>query len=329
MSSRAGSFYTEYAMNTPAADQTAGRPFAVASMTGFGMARGLLGGVPGADDNTSPELEVTIRTVNHRYYKSTIRLPDLLQRFEREVENELRAGLRRGAIVCSIRVRSGSAEGAPRLDMARAREIAQQLQRLAIELTLHPPDLAPIASLPGVVTTAGGPDLDDDAASASVVSLVKQAVAANRQMRLQEGIAMATDMADRLANIGEFTKQVGERSPVVTREYQQKLHDRINELMKDGPARVAETDLAREVALFADRADITEEVTRMSHHLTQFEAALRQSKEVGRQLDFIAQEMLREANTMGSKCNDAAISSTVIAMKAEIEKIKEQVQNIE
>ncbi|MGE3854952.1 MAG: YicC/YloC family endoribonuclease [Planctomycetota bacterium] len=311
------------------AASSSSKPFAVSSMTGFGMARGVLMGVAGTDDNTAPELEVSIRTVNHRYFKSTIRLPDLLLPFEREVEQELRAGLRRGAIVCAIRVHSGSAEGAPQLDVARARELARQLLQLAAELTLHPPDLATIATLPGVVTTSGAADLDDDVARESLVALVKSAVESNQQMRRVEGVALAEDMAARLKLVADWSREVGERSPQVTAEYRQKLHERINELLKDGPGRVTEADLAREVAMFADRADITEEVTRMLHHVSQFEAALRKSSEVGRQLDFMAQEMLREANTMGSKCNDAAISSMVIAMKAEIEKIKEQVQNIE
>lgn len=302
-------------------------------MTGFGLARGRMPiGATTANANAegdAPEIEVTVRTVNHRYLKATIRLPDVFLPFERELEALIRNEIKRGALVCAIRVRGSGVLGPVSIDLARARQLGAQLKTLAADLALTPPTIDAVAALPGVVVTDVSAVADDDATLEFLKRLVGQALTALQEMRLHEGHALATDIGGRLQTIHRLAEQTENRSPVVVKDYQQRLVDRIRELLTTAPAHPDELDLSREVAMFADRSDITEEITRLKHHIRQFDQAMRKVGEAGRRLDFIAQEMLREANTIASKCNDAEIGGWVIEMKAEIDKIKEQVQNIE
>jgi uncharacterized protein (TIGR00255 family) len=146
-------------------------------------------------------------------------------------------------------------------------------------------------------------------------------------MRTREGEALAADLLARRSQIAQWVAQISERTPVMVTEYQQKLTARLEQLL--GSTELDLARLAQEVALLADRCDITEELVRLASHFAQFDGALRLPEPVGRKLDFLMQEMNREVNTIGSKANDAAIASLVIQIKAEMEKMREQVQNVE
>jgi uncharacterized protein (TIGR00255 family) len=148
-------------------------------------------------------------------------------------------------------------------------------------------------------------------------------------MRGKEGAALLADMNARVALVAKYAKEVDGRAPQIVEEYRDKLKARIEKLMADSGQTLEPDALIKEVAFFADRCDITEETTRLAHHCEQFSQVIGGKGEVGRRLDFIAQEMLRETNTIASKANDAELATIAVAMKSEIEKIKEQVQNLE
>ena len=211
--------------------------------------------------------------------------------------------------------------------MAVARSYHDAYARLAKELNL-PQDAPPsfIMSQKGVMKDVAG-SIDETELQPHLLSAVKGAVAALDAMRTREGEALADDLKGRRAQIAEWTAQIGERVPLMVTDYRQKLKSRLEQLLEG--AEMDEARLAQEVALLADRCDITEELVRLASHFSQFDEALRSSEPVGRKLDFLMQELTREVNTIGSKSNDAGITNLVIQIKAEMEKMREQVQNVE
>jgi uncharacterized protein (TIGR00255 family) len=178
----------------------------------------------------------------------------------------------------------------------------------------------------GVMKEVAG-SLDETELQPQLLAAVQAAVAALEGMRIREGEALAEDLQGRRMQIAEWSNRIGERTPQVVIEYRQKLQIRLEQLLEG--AEMDQSRLAQEVALLADRSDITEELVRLSSHFSQFDEALGSSEPVGRKLDFLMQEMNREVNTIGSKSNDAGITNLVIQIKAEMEKMREQVQNVE
>jgi uncharacterized protein (TIGR00255 family) len=209
------------------------------------------------------------------------------------------------------------------------RDWLPRLKKLAAELGAKPPELADVLAMPGVVLEEAEKLEIDESMKQALFSALDAALAGLGVMRQKEGAALAADIGARVRDVAEYGKQAGGRAPQVAKEYRDKLKARIDKLMAESGLQLAEADLAREVALFADRCDITEEVTRLEHHCGQFLDIMAGKGEVGRRLDFVAQEMLRETNTIASKANDAELATIAVAMKSEIEKIKEQVQNLE
>jgi uncharacterized protein (TIGR00255 family) len=269
-----------------------------------------------------------IRSVNHRYGEISVRLPRMFYAFENDVKRLAASVLKRGKIDLSIQWDESSATSfTPQLDMAVARGYHEAYTRLAKELNL-PQDAAPsyIMSLKGVMKEATG-TVDETELQPHLLAAVQAAVAALETMRLKEGEALAEDLRARRLQIAEWSARISERTPQMVVEYRQKLKTRLEQLL-DG-AEMDEGRLAQEVALLADRCDITEELVRLASHFNQFDEALRSSEPVGRKLDFLMQEMNREVNTIGSKSNDAATTNLVIQIKAEMEKMREQVQNVE
>jgi len=271
---------------------------------------------------------VEIRAVNHRYGEISVRLPRSFYAFENEVKRLASSVLKRGKIDISVQWdEAAAANNAPQLDIAVARGYYDAYTRLVKEFNV--PQDAPIAyimSQKGVMKEVSA-TVDETELQPLLLAAVKVAVEALDVMRTREGEALAQDLQARRRQIAEWSNLVGERTPQVVLEYRQKLKTRLEQLLEG--SEMDESRLAQEIALLADRSDITEELVRLASHFNQFDEALRSSEPVGRKLDFLMQEMNRKVNTIGSKSNDAGITNLVIQIKAEMEKMREQVQNVE
>ena len=287
-------------------------------MTGFGSADGtVLGG----------RLRVEIRTVNHRYYNPQFKLVFELAGVEGQVRERLRQLLDRGHVVVAARwVEAPPSDGAVAVDLARARQVVAAAHELKKKLKLKGEiDLGFVARQPDVLSTHT--DGAVAAAWSEVEPIVAQAAQEVLAMRAREGRALATDLTARLAALEAGAAAVAQRAPARLAAELARLKQAVAELAAGVP--VDEQRLAVEIALLADRVDITEELVRLRTHLAACREALGGEGAVGKQLGFLAQELLREVNTLGSKANDATMTQTVIAMKGELEKFREQLENLE
>ncbi|MBR0026381.1 MAG: YicC family protein [Clostridia bacterium] len=289
------------------------------SMTGFGRA---------AVERDGREMTVELKSVNHRYLDLGIRLPRQLNFLEDVLRKAVSAEFARGHVDIFVNYRNTRKDARTvSIDSAllsayltAARE-ANQEAGLADDLTL-----SGVLRLPDV-TTITEADEDREIVAELTREAVKAAAAELRAMREKEGENLAKDLTARADTVLSLAERIGERAPLVVDEYRTKLNARIEDLLSG--VDVDRARLATEVALFADKANIDEELVRLHSHVKQFKNMMKSDEAVGRKLDFIVQEMNREFNTIGSKANDAEIASLVIEGKAEIEKIREQVQNIE
>lgn len=289
------------------------------SMTGYGETQC-------SDNGVAYLLEV--RSLNNRYFKATIKLPEHLSLFESEVEKLLRARLNRGSVSYHLRVRDTTADAAQEINVAALRSYIEQL-RAATADTATSIDLAALLALPGVCQP---PEMDDTQREHQwkiIEGISKQAIEHLIQMRETEGRALCEDLVNQCEQIRRNLAAIAERAPVVLKEYHQRLTQRANELIGEAKLQLQLDDVKREVALYAERCDINEEIARLGSHLEQFEKLCRDGREAGRKLDFLAQEMLRETNTIGSKANDARIAHHIVEVKGAIDRLKEQVQNVE
>lgn len=290
----------------------------IRSMTGYGRGQGRVNG---------QIFLVEIRTVNHRYADINIKAPRLLMAFEAEVKKQVAALLKRGKIDVFIN-QEAAAEGSaiPLLNEPVAQAYIALFRRMQADYQLG--GEIPLELLVAQKDVLIGEEsaLDEESLRASLRQAVDEALAGLVKMREIEGEATRQDMFERIAQISAWLEKIVARAPQVPLEWRQKLSERLQRLKEDG---VDEARLAQELALFADRCDISEELTRFRSHLQQFEQLFESREPVGRQMDFLIQELNRETNTMGSKSNDAELTSNVVAIKAELEKIREQVQNIE
>ena len=292
----------------------------IKSMTGYGKAERSVG-----DGRT---LAVEIRSVNHRYGEITIRLPRHFYPFEQEVKKTVAERLKRGKIEVFIQEdNSGTALTVPTLNLTLARGYLEAFRTLKGELNLDgDPGLALIASQRDVFTMKEEPTTEDLLHDA-LMATVRHAVAVHEEMRRREGATLLEDFLNRRANLTRLLEQVEKRAPTVVTEHAARLRERLRQLLGENP--LDETRLLQEVAIMADRSDISEEIVRFMSHLQQFDEALTSGEPVGRKMDFLLQEMNREVNTIGSKANDTLLASQVVELKAELEKIREQVQNVE
>lgn len=289
----------------------------IKSMTGFGSADGTVG---------HTRVAVEVRSVNHRFFNPSLKLPGELSRWEPEVREALRRGVARGHVTLTARLDRHKAEDA-RIDEARFGAYVDQVRRLSerfgLEGTL---DAASILRLPDVIAPAD--DLLEGTAT-ELVEIVDRAVAALDAMRAAEGARLVRYLNERLLVIERAVERIGERAP--QRLIEQR--DRLRATIEDLAAGVAVDDqrLAQEIAILADRLDVSEEISRFHSHLTAFRATLTSAPPdgVGKRLGFLLQEMLREANTTGSKASDSTILQDVISIKEELERIREQVENLE
>ena len=290
------------------------------SMTGFG---GALGGVDGV------EYAVELRSVNSRYYKIATKLPESLAYAESEIDKQLRAVLSRGSVTLSVRMKVPDEQAAYSVNTAALAKYIEQLKPL--EAGADPIlriDLGSLLQLPGVCEP---PPLDElcRKTQAGLMKLIDRALAGLIEMRQQEGKAIEADLLANCRVIEENLKTVADSGPRVLQLYHERLSNRVNELTQLGNVKIDEESLAREVAIYAERCDVAEEVSRLGGHLEQFRQVVEGPETAGRKLDFIAQEMLREANTVASKANDSGIGRAVVEIKTAVDRIKEQVQNAE
>jgi uncharacterized protein (TIGR00255 family) len=287
-------------------------------MTGFGAAEGPVAG---------GRLRVEIRTVNHRHFNLAARLPSELASLEGELRERLRRDFDRGHLAVQARWTERPARDEElRVDLERARAVVARLRELQSALAL-PGDISLelVARQPEVFGTNSGDAAE--VAWADVEPVVAQAAAECRAMRRKEGDALANELRHRLDLLEAGARAVAERSPERLVRERDRLRGAVRELL-DGRA-LDEQRLAQELAFLADKLDITEELVRFRAHVAAAREALAADRPAGKQLGFLAQELGREVNTMGAKANDAEIAHQVIAMKGELEKFREQLENLE
>jgi uncharacterized protein (TIGR00255 family) len=291
------------------------------SMTGFGVGEAPL------TSAGQGKLAVEIRAVNHRFLDVRVRAPSQLPEVASIVENIARERLTRGRFDVSVRV-EGSALGAVTLDRDRARSVLAELRGLRDELAPNEP--VPLSLLSGVPDLfVPSIDRESDALRDAATAAFGAALKSLDAMRIREGLALGDDLCKRLGAIRKLSHAIAERAPYVLDGYKKRLKERAERLRAASDVEIDAGRLEQEIALFADRIDVTEELTRLETHSAHFESLLASPDALGRRLDFLLQEMAREANTVGSKSQDAGIAHAVVELKAEIERMREQVQNVE
>ena len=290
-------------------------------MTGFGAADGPVGG---------GRVSIEVRSVNHRFFSPSIKLPGVLARWEGEVRDALKRGVTRGHVTLSARFeRDDESAAVSPIDEARFAAYVAQLrglqQRHGLADTL---DVAAVLRLPDVFAAGPREELPPEAAT-QLVAIAERAIEALLSMRTVEGASLVTYLTERLAIVESALDRVAVRAPQRVLEQRDRLRNAVRELTEG--MSVDEHRLAQEIALLADRLDVQEELSRFKAHIAAFRAALgaAQPDGVGKRLGFLLQEMLREANTTGSKGNDAEIVADVLLVKEELERIREQVENLE
>jgi len=295
-------------------------------MTGFGDAAAPLGG---------GQCHVELRSLNNRYFKASIRLPEALLPLEPELEAHLRRLIARGSVTLTVKLLIADEAAAHRVNEAALMRYLDHLETIHKKVGLHDHhvniDLTALLGMPGVLQQADDGESLVESARPLLLGLIEQACARMAAMRATEGRALAQDISAQVRAIRERTDLIAKRAPTVVEEYHVRLRARIDDLLARAELVVDQHDLVREVAIFAERSDISEEITRLRGHLDHLEQTIEAdtSEPAGRTLDFLTQEMLREANTIASKSNDAAISRAIVEVKGAIDRIKEQVQNVE
>jgi len=288
-------------------------------MTGFGEAR---------HHEPRCTIAVELRTVNNRHFKLTARISDSHAILEPALEQLVREKVKRGTVQVSLRIDRPRRPEDYRVNVVALASYQDQLERLR-GAGLGPLDPAQLLVLPGVVEEARVDDQAPDRDWPAIAAVVNEALGELEAARAQEGRAMAAELSALCRAIGAQLNQIGERAPLVVKTIQTRLLERVRVLVHDSGVSVSPNDLAREIAILADRSDISEEMVRLRAHLAQFEAVLGAAESSGRKLEFVAQEMGREINTIGSKASDVEISRSVLEVKALLEKIRELVQNVE
>ncbi|MFO0999710.1 MAG: YicC/YloC family endoribonuclease [Planctomycetaceae bacterium] len=290
------------------------------SMTGFGNASLQTEGV-----HVSSE----IKSVNNRYLKISVRMPDSVARFEAEIEKLVRSRVTRGSVQLSIRVRFTSGQSEYRIDQDLLKSFQRQLAEISGDSKGNSANLGELLSLPGVVSETELPEEFVNSLWPAVEASLKESLDHFEDFRRREGESMRLDLEKQCEVIENEGRQVALLTPQVVTEYRDKILERVRRLIGDASVNISENDVIREVALFADRCDINEEITRLRSHTEQFRRLLNGETSQGRKLEFIGQEMFREINTIGSKANHVTIALSVVEMKAAIERMREVLQNVE
>lgn len=290
-------------------------------MTGFGNS---------VDQSERVCVNAELKSVNNRYLKLSTRLPDCVSRFEAEIEQLLRSRIARGAVQLTVRVRFAGGQSEYRIDQELLRGFGRQLTEVSLTGDVSSAvTMGDLLQLPGVVTQTELPDEVIESLWPAVEACLTKALEHFTDFRRREGHSMQLDLERQCAAIEDHLQQVMTLAPQVVSEFRDKILERVRRLTVDSGVTVSETDVIREVAIFADRCDINEEITRLRSHTEQFRRMLAADQSQGRKLEFISQEMFREINTIGSKANHVAIALSVVEMKTAIERIREVLQNVE
>ena len=295
----------------------------IRSMTGFGEASAQVDGV---------HYFVEVRSLNSKFFKATIRLPEAYQGLEAEMESALRRRLARGTVTLTGICTDVSESAAFEINHRALERYIEQIRRSPMvakgEVKI---DVASLLSLPGVLQPPANEEARLHRARAAFLPLLDKACTGLEQMREVEGRALLEDLLRQRDLIAGLLKMIAERAPGVVAEYETRLQTRIQTMLQAADLRVEPVELIREIAVYAEKTDIAEEVSRLSGHIEQFSQLLtsRADRPVGRTLDFLSQEMLREANTIASKSPNSEISRAIVEIKGAIDRIKEQVQNVE
>lgn len=289
------------------------------SMTGFGAGR---------RRSERFEVLVELRSVNHRFLQLKQKLPGELSDLEPRLERLVKGGLERGAVNLYLKLEAAAGHSMARVDVEAARGYRAALETLADEVggSAEMP-LADWLRLPGVLAS-GRDDNELEELSELALGATEEAVAALVAMRTTEGVELAADLGGHCEALRVLRGRVDSRMPVVVDGLAQALRERVEKLL-GGERSLEPDDLAKEVALLADRLDVSEELSRLAMHFDHLEQLLETDGAVGKKLDFLVQELLREFNTIGSKCSDAPVAHLVIEAKAVLERLREQVQNVE
>ncbi len=290
-------------------------------MTGHGAATA-------RNDGLSVSFEV--RSVNGRHLKVSLRTSDSLLSLSAKVEDEIRRRVHRGTLYAMLTIEREASEDDFRLEEAALRSYYRQLSEIAAELgDQQMPPIDAFLSLPGVVAESSRREIDEEREWPLVRDTVIAALEQLHQMRAAEGRAMSADLVQNIEAIAKQLAQIQAWAPEVVQRHKERLEQRIAVLLGDDSAVAGENEVAREVAIFADRCDISEETVRLESHLEQFRSLLDSPESQGRKLEFLLQEMNREANTTAAKANDSRISQAAVEIKAALERMREMVQNVE
>ncbi len=289
------------------------------SMTGYGRGHQVVGNY---------DITVEVKSVNHRYFEFSSRIPKAYQFLEEKIKAAVQNGCSRGKVEASVSIQLiGGGENEVTLNVDITRGYLAALRSSAGELDLLDDlRLSDLVQFPDIFTVRKR-ELDPEEVWEAVRGVAEEAVNSFVRMREREGRQLKEDLVSRLENIAGTLSFIEERAPVLKEEYYNRLYQKITELLAD--KNIDETRLVTEAAIFADRVAIDEETVRLRSHLKQFAELLETDQPGGRKLDFLVQEMNRETNTIGSKCQDVDITRRVVDIKSEIEKIREQIQNLE
>lgn len=291
------------------------------SMTGFGAATR-------AREGFSASAEV--RSVNNRYLKIGVRASSVLSSREHEIEDLVRRRIARGTVNVSVRVIRRERPVVIHMNEAAVEEYLKLLSRLSEEAGVaQKPDLALLAGLPGVFSAEEIEEELPDEEWAAVREVVDEALHRMTAMREREGAHLAAEFAERSDAAAALVARIAERAPRAAPEQIARMEERVTRLLAARGVEVKESDLLRELGILAERGDVTEEVTRLRSHVAQFRQALSETDAVGRRLEFLVQEMAREANTISAKASDVETSRLCVDLKVELDRLKEQVLNVE
>lgn len=290
-------------------------------MTGYGEAHRQANGLA---------IAVEVRSINSRYFKFSLRAGDAYPALETRIEPIIRQHIKRGTVQVTVRIDREPSPEDYRINDVVFTGYRQQLEslydRMHVSESIRPDA---ILSLPGVIDERQIREGNMDADWPLLEPALQEAMQNLTSMRQTEGQAMADDLRANCRIIADYLTEIRERHPTVVDVYRDRLVDRLNRMLGELEVSVEATDVVREVGLFAERSDISEEIVRLQSHLSQFEDMIDGPDSVGRKLDFLVQEMFRETNTIGAKANDAEIARRVVEIKTSIERMREMIQNVE